>query len=112
MIREPWINPDHSKRCEGKRAYRTMARAELEAERASKRTGELIIAYTCFDCRLFHIGHADLSQQLARVPHVDRPCQHCDEVIPDSKQQKAKRFGSVALYCSNKMPNQGIARAP
>ncbi len=51
MIREPWINPDHIKRCEGKRAYRTMARAELEAERASKRTGALIIVYTCFDCR-------------------------------------------------------------
>ncbi len=101
MIREPWINPDHVKRCQGKHVYRTMARAELEAERASQRTGELIIAYTCFDCREIHIGHADFSQQLARIPHVDRPCQHCNAEIPESKKQKAKRMHSVALYCSD-----------
>jgi len=78
-----------------------MAQAEIQAERASKVTGELIIAYICFDCGMFHIGHADLSQQLARIPHVDRPCEHCGAVIPDNKKNKAKQFSSIALYCSD-----------
>ena len=101
MLRNAWINPEHFKRCDGKQAYRTMKQAEIRAERASKSTGELIIAYTCFDCRMIHIGHADLSQQLARIPHVDRACQHCAAEIPESKKQKAERFRSVALYCSD-----------
>lgn len=88
IVHEPWINPDHFQRYRGNHVYRTMARAEIEAERASKRTGELILAYTCFSCRRVHIGHADLSQQLARVPHVARPCQRCQaergrEVTPE-----------------------------
>ena len=47
------------------------------------------------------MGHADLSQQFVRIPHIDRPCQQCGGIIPESKKQKAKRYQSMALYCSN-----------
>ena len=68
---------------------------------ASRKTGELIIAYACFDCGYCHIGHADRSQQLAREIHVDRPCEKCGGIIPDFKKRKAKGLGGVALYCSD-----------
>ena len=101
MPRSEWINPAHFARCDGKRGFRSLAMGEIEAERASVETGDLILAYTCCDCGRVHIGHADLSQQLARIPHIDRPCKECGGIVPESKKQKAKRLQAVALYCSN-----------
>ena len=89
------------KRCDSKVAHRSMRIAERLAERASLKKGELIITYQCIDCGSFHIGHADLSQRLARAPHVDLPCQHCGATIPDSRNER-RRFQSRALYCSDR----------
>ncbi len=97
-----WKNPAHFRRCESKRAYPSLGEAEVQAARASDRTGELILAYTCCDCGSAHIGHADLSQQLARVPHMDRPCLHCGGTIPEAKKLKAARLHAQALYCSDR----------
>jgi hypothetical protein len=101
MAATGWKNPAHFKRCDGKRGYSSLRKAELQAERASARSEDLIIAYTCLDCGYFHIGHADLSQQIIRVPLALRPCQHCGEPIPEAKILKAKRFHWTALYCSD-----------
>jgi hypothetical protein len=62
-----WINPAHLKRCEGKVKYRAMSKAAKKAEIASYREGALIHAYPCPDCGYYHIGHADISQQMARL---------------------------------------------
>ena len=106
MLREPWRNPAHLSRCEGKHAFRSLARAEIEAERASRKTGELILAYTCCDCGSAHVGHADLSQQFARVEHVDQGCKHCGQPIPESKKRKAFFYASKALYCSDRCQSE------
>jgi hypothetical protein len=101
MSATEWKNPAHFKRCHGKRGYSSIRKADIQAERASARSGDLIIAYACFDCGYFHIGHADLSQQIVRVPLAARPCQHCGGPIPEAKTLKATRFHSTALYCSD-----------
>lgn len=101
MASAGWTNPAHFQRCAGKYGFRSMAKAEREAERVSNKLGELVLAYTCCDCGLYHIGHADLSQRLARVPHVEKPCEQCGGVIPCEKKHKAKQYGSTALYCSD-----------
>jgi hypothetical protein len=54
-----------SRRCDGKRSYRWMKQATKQAKLATERAGKLIIAYECYDCGAWHIGHADLSQQIA-----------------------------------------------
>jgi hypothetical protein len=102
MPKSEWIHPAHFRRCEGKRSFRSLAKAEIEAARASSKTGQLILTYPCFDCGWVHVGHAELSQRLARLPHLFRPCQQCGGVIPESKKQKAKQFQAVALYCSDR----------
>jgi hypothetical protein len=44
--------------------------AEIKACSATSRAGQLIIAYQCFDCGAFHIGHPDPSQWLAHPRKV------------------------------------------
>ncbi len=85
MAGSEWKNPAHLRRCHGKRGYSSMRKAEVQAKRASAKSGDLIIAYTCIDCVYFHIGHADLSQQIVRRPLAERPCQHCGKPIPEEK---------------------------
>jgi hypothetical protein len=68
-IKGVWKNPTKS-RCDVKAAYPSMAIAEAKASSASSRAGHLIIAYKCFDCGAFHIGHPDLSQRLAHPKKV------------------------------------------
>lgn len=102
MALATWKNPAHYRRCQSKRAYRSLCAAEVQAERASDQTGELILAYTCCDCGSAHIGHADLSQQLARIPHMDRPCLNCGGTIQEAKKRKAERFHAEPLYCSER----------
>ena len=90
------------RRCEGKAAYPSMRKAEFRAERVSIREGELIIAYDCPDCGRFHIGHADLSQKLARqIPLGGNwACLQCGGPILERARQKAKLWRCPALYCS------------
>jgi hypothetical protein len=112
MSSSEWKNPTYYRRCQGKRCYRSMEQAEIEAERSSMSTGELIIAYECYDCGNIHIGHADLSQQIAfqqlaqqafsNTAYVGKPCQHCGKAILEAKMQNGKRFETPALYCSNR----------
>ena len=90
----------YNRRYNGKAAYSGMLKAESRAESASGRAGALIIAYECPDCGRFHIGHADLSQRLAREVHVDRGCLRCGSPIHEALRQKAKQWGSPSLYCS------------
>jgi hypothetical protein len=60
-----WRNPAR-RRCDGKAAYPRLETAEMAARRDSLRTGDYIIAYKCYDCGKWHIGHADLSQYIVR----------------------------------------------
>jgi hypothetical protein len=96
-----WKDPALT-RCDSKRVYRSLNQAAVQAERASNRTGELIIAYTCFDCGAFHIGHADLSQQLAHLAPVDSGCRECNLPIPEAKKRRARACSSKAIYCSDR----------
>jgi hypothetical protein len=94
------------RRCDPKRAYRSSAQAEIAAENASRKTGELIIAYQCYDCSAFHIGHADLTQQIVRrppdPPFLPATCPGCKSPIPEQRRQAALETGSSTVYCSRK----------
>jgi hypothetical protein len=68
-IKGVWKNPTKS-RCDVKVAYLSMDIAEVKACSATRRAGQLIIAYECFDCGAFPIGHPDLSQSLAHPKKV------------------------------------------
>jgi hypothetical protein len=74
MARSEWKNPTHFKRCDGKRGFRSMATAEIEAERASAKTGELIIAYTCLRLRPGPHRSCRPVSAARPHPHIDRPC--------------------------------------
>ena len=99
MIWGEWQNPA-LRRCDSKRAYRSLKLAAAQAEQASNRTGELIIAYTCFDCGAFHIGHADLSQQLAHDVLLEPGCRRCGQTIPEARKRQARAYSAQAIYCS------------
>jgi hypothetical protein len=99
VIRGEWQNPA-LKRCDSKLAFRSLNQAAVQAERASNRTGELIIAYTCFDCAAFHIGHADLSQQLAHSVPLEPGCRQCGQTIPEAKKRQARAYSVKPIYCS------------
>jgi predicted RNA-binding Zn-ribbon protein involved in translation (DUF1610 family) len=103
-----WSNPA-ARRCDSKHAYFKMSPAESNANRATKRTGELIVAYECPDCGRFHIGHADLAERLAREVHVDFPCLQCGGVIPEFKKLRAAQWQAQALYCSNVCQTQAAS---
>ena len=107
-----WTNPA-LQRCRGKRRYANWVIAEEWAEAASNRTGELIIAYKCYDCGRYHIGHADLAQRVVRssaasldsTPENTRAplplsCPQCNEDIPDERRKAAECSGSPTVYCS------------
>jgi hypothetical protein len=101
VIKGEWKNPA-LKRCDSKLAYRSLNLAAARAEQASNRTGELIIAYTCFDCGVFHIGHADLSQQLAHSVLLEPGCRQCGQTIPEAKKRQARAYSSKPIYCSTR----------
>jgi hypothetical protein len=90
----------HFGRCARKRRFRNPNIADEFAQQASLRTGELIISYQCYDCGKWHIGHADLSQILARIPPNGPTCIICGQRIPESRIEKAKRWGSPTQACS------------
>lgn len=98
-----WKNPDTYNRCERKIRYSSFKKATLMAEKASIKTGDLIISYECFDCLGFHIGHADESQKIARINHENKPCLGCHEHISQSRYLAMNLKGwnpSGVLYCS------------
>jgi len=109
-----WENPAVA-RCYGKQAYRKMTTAEEVAQRDSKRLGTLVVAYECYDCGDFHVGHADLSQRLARqnldkngLPTV---CPYCSEPIPEERRQCAWESRSRNVYCSKRCQEKGGKKA-
>jgi predicted nucleic acid-binding Zn ribbon protein len=92
-----WRNPKTKRRCTGKLAMRSASQAEKAAGRASRRVQELIIAYECWDCGYWHIGHADMAQRIAHGKPFEQPvierrvgCAVCKEEIPNGLQ----------IYCS------------
>ncbi len=106
-IQPPWTNPASLRRCHGKRRYPSITQAEIAAEKASYRTGELILAYQCYDCLRFHIGHADQSQKrLRRIadppPIPSGTCHCCRGPIPNDRLQAAKDSKTTNVYCSDK----------
>ena len=62
----------YSRRCENKKPYKNLKEAARRAEEQSFKCGELIIAYECYDCRKFHIGHADESQKIAFAQEIEK----------------------------------------
>ena len=99
-----WRNPA-IRRCYRKIAYPSWRKAEKRAEKASIRTGDLIIAYECYDCGKFHIGHADLSQKIVRevsVSSVNSHCPRCNAPISDKRRYQAAESGDTTVYCSAK----------
>jgi hypothetical protein len=111
-----WSNPA-IKRCIGKQAYRGIRIAEKVAQRDSLRTGELIIAYQCFDCGRFHVGHADRCQHIVRQ-QVERrgyslptACPHCGGPISEERRIAARESGNRNVYCSKKCQRKGGKKA-
>ena len=106
-IQPSWINPASRRRCHGKRHYRTITQAEIAAEKASYRSGELILAYQCYDCLHFHIGHADQSQKILRripdpLPALPGICLLCRGPVPDNRLRAARNSQTPNVYCSDK----------
>ncbi len=100
-----YLKKEHFKRCVGKRRYRTGELADAAAQRASERSGELIISYECYDCGRWHIGHADASQIAARKP-VKPLCVICQRPIPEQRRQQARRSGNLTTTCSQPCAKQ------
>ena len=102
-----WKNPAIT-RCHGKARYPSMAIAEKVAQRDSEHTGELIVAYKCYDCARFHVGHADFSQLIARkeqeARRVELPtsCPRCGGPITEERRIAAVESGNSNVYCSSK----------
>jgi hypothetical protein len=94
LRRQRWI------RCTRKRSYRKATLADAAAQRASTRTGELIISYQCYECLQWHIGHADKSQILARTSPGRPNCEICTQPIPFDRLDKAKKQGTPLTTCS------------
>lgn len=107
-----WRNPGVV-RCYRKKRYPNWVLAEAAAEKASVRTGELIIAYECPDCGKFHIGHADKAQQITRQPPVvpaallPTLCPRCGQPIAEERRLAAKESGNFNVYCSRKCSTKG-----
>ena len=105
-----WIQKHHENRCEGKQAYRKASLADEQAEKATHRAGELIISYQCYDCGKWHIGHADQSQILARVPTSKPTCVICKGLINEARLQQAEQNGTHTTTCSKTCARQQRSR--
>jgi hypothetical protein len=89
-------------RCGRKRKYRKPKLADAAAQQASLTTGELIISYQCYECRQWHIGHADRSQILARTSPGCPICEICSNPIPLERLDKGQRLGKPITTCSKR----------
>lgn len=102
-----WRNPA-MRRCDRNIAYGSWRRAESRAQKVSGKTGELIIAYQCYDCGKFHIGHADESQKIVRKTKehaLQACCPNCKGPIPPDRRAATEANGSSIMYCSNECHN-------
>ena len=86
-------------RCKRKRTFRNPGSADEAAQRASIRTGELIISYQCCECLKWHIGRADRSQILAHAPPGTSTCVICTQPIRPERIKKAKKKGIHITTC-------------
>jgi hypothetical protein len=121
-INGEWHNPAIF-RCYRKKRWLSWSIAERIAARDSATTGELIIAYQCLDCRGYHVGHADLSQIMARqtpssqLPKPAQPialpshCPHCGGEIPEERRSAAEMSKTSTVYCSKKCQQKGSKKA-
>jgi predicted RNA-binding Zn-ribbon protein involved in translation (DUF1610 family) len=103
-----WRNPA-IRRCYGKIASRDWNSAELRAERASIRTGDLIVAYRCYDCGWFHIGHADQLQKRIReerLKTVNMQCPRCGDLIDDARRYETAESGNTYSLLLVKVPKK------
>lgn len=67
----------HERRCGGKRRL-SPRKAGVIAGLMSVKHRELLIAYECFDCGYWHVGHADSSQIKAHGDLLERLRTHAD----------------------------------
>jgi hypothetical protein len=121
-INGEWKNPA-LRRCDSKAAYPNWKVAESVAQKISVRTGELLIAYQCFDCNRFHVGHADRCQiivrQSASKPKKEAEraivlpemCPHCGQRIPEGRRRAAENSRTPTVYCSRKCQQHGSRKA-
>lgn len=121
-INGAWFNPGIV-RCYRKKRYPSWDLAEIAADKASQRTGELIIAYECPDCHKFHIGHADKSQLIIRQPTEPRKavptdpavlptaCIRCGNSISEERRKAAEQSRTVSFYCSRKCQQKASQKA-
>ncbi len=98
-----WLKRYQHAGCLRKATYWHEGQATRKAIKASRKTGELIIAYECFSCGGWHIGHADETQLAARNMQQGDPlplCSVCGKLIPPRRLRKAARLKSVTTTCS------------
>ena len=78
--------------------------ATAEAGQMSRQTGELIIAYKCYDCPKWHIGHADRTQLIIRNMAGSGLsfCEICDRPIPIEVIDEAGRKNLSLTICSSR----------
>jgi predicted RNA-binding Zn-ribbon protein involved in translation (DUF1610 family) len=100
VARNTWQNPAYFSRCHGKKRYGSIVSAALVADKASTKTGELILAYECPDCGGAHIGHPEPTQLLLRNNQVFPTCLNCDKEIPLERRRRAARVAHDPRYCS------------
>jgi len=93
-----WNNPAQN-RCNRKFGYPSLRAAEARAAKDSIKTGELILAYECFDCGRFHVGHADKAQLLVRAQQLAQSmCIICGAEIPKARREAIGK--QKTRYCS------------
>jgi hypothetical protein len=97
-----WRNPITARRCDGKRAYRTVEYASKVAKGDSERSGDYIVAYFCYDCGLWHVGHADLTQKIIAEQEFDK-LHPTVTVIPVGEDGRVCQNPE----CSNGVPEKG-----
>ena len=100
MTGSGWRNKKSFGRCDRKQTYRTGDKAYQLAMRNSKKTGELIISYKCFDCGKWHLGHADQSQIIVRQQDARPTCEYCGKAIPPFRVRIDKLSQTVVKSCS------------
>ena len=95
-----WLEQRRERHCKGKQSYHTARQADAVAEKMTHKTHELLISYQCHDCGRWHIGHADESQILARVPTSRPTCVICRELISEARLKKAQYYHNTTTTCS------------
>src|SRR5207302_8076086 len=97
-------------RCERKRAYRDPRLADKLAQRATRKAGQLVISYQCYECGMWHIGHADVAEVLARLSPGRPICEICGRIIEVTRLDKARRNGTRIPTCSKRCQLEFDAR--